>query len=186
MFGFGYVIRPRAECVNGRSDGESMLPASDLRLTISYLPQGESFFKLMRNSKKATNVIKRLALMSAIAFFTVMMAGGSALMQIQRDPAVGTEDDRTPNFAVAPPKVENVFVTALSSPTKAGNAILQVQFAKGERVGSQVSLTLDDQAIVLNDEGTNGDERAGDGVHRQSPNSILRAKAQTSNALKTR
>jgi hypothetical protein len=119
----------------------------------------------MRNSKKATNVIKRLALMSAIAFFTVMMAGGSALMQIQRDPAVGAEDDRTPNFAVAPPKVENVFVTALSSPTKAGNAILQVQFAKGERVGSQVSLTLDDQAIVLNDEGTNGDERAGDGVH---------------------
>jgi hypothetical protein len=63
------------------------------------------------------------------------------------------------------PQVESMSATPLKAPTAEGNALLFVQFAPDQKVGDQVKTVIDDRDVLLRDDGTAGDEKAGDGTY---------------------
>lgn len=63
------------------------------------------------------------------------------------------------------PQIESMSATPLKESTAEGNAVLFVQFAADQKVGSQVNTVIDDRDVLLRDDGTGGDETAGDGTY---------------------
>ncbi|HEV7903004.1 MAG TPA: choice-of-anchor X domain-containing protein [Pyrinomonadaceae bacterium] len=63
------------------------------------------------------------------------------------------------------PQVESMAATPLKAPTAEGNALLFVQFVPDQKVGAQVKTVIDDRDVLLRDDGTGGDEKAGDGTY---------------------
>ncbi|MCA1613984.1 MAG: hypothetical protein LC800_07505 [Acidobacteria bacterium] len=63
------------------------------------------------------------------------------------------------------PLVDEMFATRLKEETAEGNALLLVRFAPGQKIGEQVKTVIDDRDVLLSDDGTGGDEAAGDGTH---------------------
>lgn len=64
-----------------------------------------------------------------------------------------------------PPRVEAMDLELLAEPQTSANARLTVRFAATERVPAQLQTTLEDRVMTLRDDGQEGDEKAGDGVH---------------------
>lgn len=63
------------------------------------------------------------------------------------------------------PQIESMSATPLKAETAEGNALLFVQFAPDQKVESQVKTVIDDRDVLLRDDGTAGDEKAGDGTY---------------------
>lgn len=63
------------------------------------------------------------------------------------------------------PQVESMSAMMLKEETAEGNALLLVQFARDEKVAAQVKTVIDDRGVLLSDDGTGGDETAGDGTY---------------------
>lgn len=69
------------------------------------------------------------------------------------------------DLSVHPPEVRELTAKLLAKPTAAGNAVLLVRFAKEEEVPPAISIQLEDKIVTFHDDGKDGDERAGDGIH---------------------
>jgi hypothetical protein len=63
------------------------------------------------------------------------------------------------------PQIESMSATPLEKATAEGNALLFVQFAPDQKVEAQVKTVIDDRDVLLSDDGTSGDEVAGDGTY---------------------
>lgn len=63
------------------------------------------------------------------------------------------------------PQVESMSATPLKEATKEGNAVLFVQFAPDQKIGDQVKTDIDDREVIVRDDGTQGDVKAGDGTY---------------------
>jgi len=68
------------------------------------------------------------------------------------------------DLARDPPIVQELTVQPLQTPSAAGNALLRVRFAEDERLPNKLSFHADDAIVTLADDGTGGDESAGDRV----------------------
>jgi hypothetical protein len=84
----------------------------------------------------------------------------AASAQTQSDPDPSTND-----LTLNPPRVESMTTTPLAAPTADGNALLLVRFAPDARLGPQVKTVIDDRDVLLSDDGTGGNETAGDGTY---------------------
>jgi len=63
------------------------------------------------------------------------------------------------------PRVESISATPLKEATAEGNAVLFVQFAPDQKIGDQVNTVIEDQDVILRDDGVEGDVKAGDGTY---------------------
>lgn len=106
---------------------------------------------------------KLLVIGLAGILFTVTMLNNSGYSQKQEPPR---PEAYLKDLSVDPPNVESATVRLIEKATSAGNALLKVRFVKGEqeRLGRTVPLELEKDKVLLRDDGSEGDERAGDGV----------------------
>ncbi len=106
---------------------------------------------------------KLLVIGLAGTLFTVTMLNNSGYSQKQEPqrPEAYLRD-----LSVDPPDVESATVRLIEKATSAGNALLKVRFVKGEqeRLGRSVPLDLESGKVLLRDDGSGGDEKAGDGL----------------------
>lgn len=110
-------------------------------------------------SRLATKIIPRLFLSLGWAVVALVGPDAPATAQTQTLSASSLL-----SFLNSPPLVERATIRLLEDPSDATPTLLQVLFAKDERIEKSVTLTLDDEPITLTDDGTGGDEKAGDGV----------------------
>ncbi|MBM3724979.1 MAG: hypothetical protein FJW40_06105 [Acidobacteria bacterium] len=64
-----------------------------------------------------------------------------------------------------PPAVQTAEMEFLTSPAGGNNARLTVRFGPGEGVPAQFQTNLEDKLVTLRDDGQQGDEKGGDGIH---------------------
>lgn len=77
------------------------------------------------------------------------------------EPALTPRED----LRQTPPAVEQATLQPLERETAGGNAVLEVRFARGDRrIAKVVPITLEDEAVMLRDDGNDADRVAGDGL----------------------
>ncbi|MEW6737403.1 MAG: hypothetical protein AB1489_39340 [Acidobacteriota bacterium] len=114
-------------------------------------------------SHRTLNTVKRYVLVTVTIVSLIMMVTSSGAM---KDNLATGSTATNEGLSQTSLRAEDVSVKLLSKPTRDGNAILLVRFAKSEeRIPSQVLIELEDRELLLRDDGEAGDERAGDGVH---------------------
>lgn len=74
----------------------------------------------------------------------------------------GTAAAAERDFSARPPRVEKAVARLLPRPTAAGNAIVEVVFARDEALPPQIPVYLEQGAVALRDDGLQGDRVAGD------------------------
>ncbi|HXG48768.1 MAG TPA: hypothetical protein VNO52_14175, partial [Methylomirabilota bacterium] len=90
---------------------------------------------------------------------------GARFFRVRENGVAGEAQPIFPGTAAEPLTVERAMIRRLPGPSPDGNALLEVQYERGQ-VGNQRELFFlaDDRLIHLNDAGQNGDRRAGDGI----------------------
>ncbi len=65
----------------------------------------------------------------------------------------------------ASPRAESIEATPLEKETEQGNALLLVRFAPDQKVAPTVNTVIAERDVVLRDDGSDNDEKAGDGTY---------------------
>lgn len=68
-------------------------------------------------------------------------------------------------FSSDPPRIEKATVQLLENPTTAGNALVEVEMARGEKLPAQIPIQLERAKVALRDDGGGGDRFAKDGIY---------------------
>ncbi|HYP27806.1 MAG TPA: hypothetical protein VE262_13905 [Blastocatellia bacterium] len=114
-------------------------------------------------SHTKSSVIKSLVVIVAVALIaTSMISGGATASEAFKPAAVAP--------APAPPPVQfsdsqpnhTVSVKRLKESTPEGNALLILSFNDEDKLGKLLRINLDNRTVVFRDDGTGGDEVAGD------------------------
>jgi hypothetical protein len=115
-------------------------------------------------SVRKIHQVKLLVTGVAAAFLCVALAGNSGLSQ--RKTLEEPQKLSGREFNVDPPDVESISVKLLEKPTREGNALLKVRYAKYDvaRIGRAVPIQLEKRQVTLRDDGQGGDEKAEDGI----------------------
>jgi hypothetical protein len=115
------------------------------------------------NVLKVCAIVLALSLFAGSVFFTgvnssraTAATGSAATTTMAAQETLSRGDE---------PQVESMSAMLLKEETPEGNALLMVQFAQDEKVGAQVKTVIDDRDVLLSDDGTGGDEAAGDGTY---------------------
>lgn len=121
--------------------------------------------------KNRSNLLKVCAIVLALSLF----AGSIFFTGADSSRATAAANTTTSSAAMAAtnaeliddgsPQIESMSATPLKGETAEGNALLFVQFAPDQKVGDQVKTVIDDRDVLLRDDGTQGDEKAGDGTY---------------------
>ncbi len=69
------------------------------------------------------------------------------------------------DLSVKPPQVLELKGVVLRRPVRDGNTLLKVRFAKEEELPRSIVITMGEKPVTFHDDGANGDEKAGDGIH---------------------
>lgn len=121
-----------------------------------------------------SNAFKLCAIVLALGLFagSIFFTGASSSRTTAAANTTTTTTNAAATMAAASaelsedgsPQIETMSATPLKEATSEGNAILFVQFAADQKVGSQVKTVIDDRDVILRDDGTQGDAKAGDGT----------------------
>jgi hypothetical protein len=118
--------------------------------------------------KNRSNVLKLCAIVLALSLFagSIFFTGADSSRATAAATPTSTAAATTAEFVDdGSPQIESMSATPLKEATAEGNALLFVQFAPDQKVGSQVKTVIDDRDVLLRDDGTEGDEKAGDGTY---------------------
>ncbi|HVF56887.1 MAG TPA: hypothetical protein VM934_12110 [Pyrinomonadaceae bacterium] len=96
-------------------------------------------------------------------FFGSIFFGSTSRSTNAANPSFARQDSA--DMSIDSPRVESVEATPLEKETAEGNARLLVRFAADQKVGTTVRTVIDDRDVLLSDDGTGSDERAGDGTY---------------------
>ena len=69
------------------------------------------------------------------------------------------------DLRVKPPQVIEFKGEVLRRPASQGNMLLKVRFAKEEHIQQTIEIMIGEKPVTFRDDGRNGDERSGDGIH---------------------
>lgn len=118
----------------------------------------------MKHSK--SKVVKSMVVLIATAMLAASMISGGATANAVKNTA--TTNLSGPRIVQVSGSQANhtVSVKRLKESTKEGNALLILGFNKAEKLGKQLTIDIDNRSVVFHDDGTGGDEVAGD--HRLS------------------
>lgn len=107
----------------------------------------------------------RLAKFCAVALAFTLFTASMIFNVSQRGMAAdATLAQQTTESGGETPDIESMEATPLEKETAEGNALLTVRFAD-QKIGTEVKVVIDDRDLLLKDDGLDGDEVAGDGVH---------------------
>ncbi|HEX8127544.1 MAG TPA: choice-of-anchor X domain-containing protein, partial [Pyrinomonadaceae bacterium] len=117
-----------------------------------------------------SNVFKMCAIVLALSLFagSIFFTGtSSSKATAATSVAASTIMTTTAQEEVSAdePRIESMSAMLLKEATAEGNALLMVQFAADQKVEPQVKTVIDDRDVLLSDDGTGGDEVAGDGTY---------------------
>ncbi|HEV2882837.1 MAG TPA: hypothetical protein VGX24_16295 [Pyrinomonadaceae bacterium] len=115
------------------------------------------------NVLKVCAIVLALSLFASSIFFTgTSSSTATAATTSVAAPTIAAQEDVSGGDG---PQIESMSATPLKEATAEGNALLMVQFAPDQKVGTQVKTVIDDRDVLLRDDGTEGDERGGDGTY---------------------
>jgi hypothetical protein len=118
------------------------------------------------NVLKACAIVLALSLFAGSIFFTgTRSSRATAAAANTYTNAAATMAATTELSEDGSPQIESMSATPLKAATAEGNAVLFVQFAPDQKIGDQVKTVIDDRDVLLRDDGTQGDEKAGDGTY---------------------
>jgi hypothetical protein len=110
-----------------------------------------------------SKLVKSLVVLVAVALFAAsMVSGGAKAGEAVMTPMAGLQAAPPAQFP-GPRANHTVSVKRLKDATPGGNALLILQFNNNERQGKQLKLNINNRVMVFHDDGTGGDEVAGDG-----------------------
>ncbi|HEV2802090.1 MAG TPA: choice-of-anchor X domain-containing protein [Pyrinomonadaceae bacterium] len=122
--------------------------------------------------KSWSNMFKLCAIVLALSLFagSIFFTGTNSFRTTAASASATTSAPATATTAAvqeddSSPQIESMSATPLKEPTAEGNAVLFVQFAADQKVGSEVKTVIDDRDVLLRDDGTGGDSTAGDGTY---------------------
>jgi len=135
-------------------------------------------------SHRKSSMIKSLVVLVAVALLAAsMVSGGATANEAARVPAAAS--------AVMPPAQSfdsqanhTVSVKRLKESTPEGNALLILNFNDEDKLGKLLRINIDNRTVVFRDDGTGGDEVAGD--RRMSARVNLNFAALTANQNRIR
>jgi hypothetical protein len=116
------------------------------------------------NVLKAGAIVLALSLFAGSIFFTGS-SSSSATAAATTTSAAAMAATTTELSEDGSPQIESMSATPLKEATAEGNALLFVQFAPEQKVEPEVKTVIDDRDVLLRDDGTQGDEKAGDGTY---------------------
>jgi hypothetical protein len=114
--------------------------------------------------RRRIQLIKLGAVGLAVSLFTASMIFKTS-PKGEAAPAGAVQTETDPPANPPGPRVESMEAEPLATKTAEGDALLRVRFAREEGVGPEVKTVIDDRDVILRDDGTGGDESAGDGTH---------------------
>jgi hypothetical protein len=114
----------------------------------------------MKHSK--SKIAKSMVVLIAVVLLaTSMITGGATANAVKTAPVVSLP--ASPVARVSGTQANHtVSVKRLKESTKEGNALLILSFNKTEKLGKQLTIDIDNRSVVFHDDGTAGDEVAGD------------------------
>lgn len=115
----------------------------------------------MKYHRQQTFKLGAVALAAALAASSFMLGSTRSTTTSAARPAAVQE-----SRGAAWPVAESIEATPLKEETAEGNALLVVRFAPGQNVGPTVNTVIAERDVVLRDDGTESDERAGDGTYK--------------------
>ncbi|PYP83504.1 MAG: hypothetical protein DMF61_23065 [Blastocatellia bacterium AA13] len=115
--------------------------------------------------KASKNLKYFVVLVAAVLIVQSIIGAGSTAAALGNQTATQTQTTTTGGAIAERGKRPIVTLKKLKSPVAGANAALQIQFQNGERVEKRFTLTTGaGSSLVFADDGTGGDDVAGDGI----------------------
>lgn len=115
----------------------------------------------MKHSK--SKVVKSMVVLIATALLAASIISGGATANAVKNTAAAVRVSASPTAQAFGSRANHtVSVKRLKESTKEGNALLILGFNKAEKLGKQLTIDIDNRSVVFHDDGTGGDEVAGD------------------------
>jgi hypothetical protein len=114
----------------------------------------------MKHSK--SKIVKSMVVLIAVVLLATSIIIGGATANAVRNTATVSLPAPAPAQSFASQANHTVSVKRLKMSSKEGNALLILNFNKTEKLGKQLTINVNDRALVFHDDGTAGDEVAGD------------------------
>jgi hypothetical protein len=115
----------------------------------------------------------KLKKLQLLKLFTIALAIALAVSSLMFGTAPGKTSaatfaslqEQTDTGDEAVPQAESIEATPLEKETAEGNALVLVRFVPDAKVAPTVSTVIEERAVLLRDDGTESDTRAGDGIY---------------------
>lgn len=114
----------------------------------------------MKHSK--SKAVKSMVVLMAAALMAASMVSSGATANAIRNAATVAATASPMAQPGASPANHTVAIKRLKESSKDGNALLILQFNNNEKVGKQLTIDINNRAVVFRDDATAGDEVAGD------------------------
>lgn len=112
--------------------------------------------------RQKIRLVKSLVILIALALFATAIVNGGATANEAMKSSISTRAASL-SQASSLDVGHTVSVKRLKERTKGGNALLILQFDDGKMTGRRLTININDGPMVFRDDGTSGDEVAGDG-----------------------